>query len=342
MRLKELQARREEELCAILVAGRSDLAPAVERLRSPARTLGVSLVEALLAQNALTQVELARALRAWREEPPAPVPWNGLLVYGEAGRGTHGVVYLARRETDGAAVALKLLRPARGAPTPSEEERFLREARLLARLDHPGIVRLLGAGRDDGILWHLTEALFGGSLAELGRQPPARALELVAGVARALAHAHAVGIVHRDLKPTNVLLDKSGRPRVVDFGLARDSRSDSSAMLIGTLHWAAPEQLVSAGRVDHKADVWALGAILHGLLVGEPPFAGEKTFGGYYSRARAGFPGLRSVPGAAWLHPATIPLLDGVLSESLRLDPAARPDARSLAEALEFARASLA
>ena len=341
MRLADVQIQRDEELCARLAGGRAPVLEAAARLRPLARSGATSLLDALVAHGHLTLRELQAGARAWRADPPQPLRWGNWGVLGEAGRGAHGVVYWARRLSDGAPAALKLLRAPVGGGS-NDAARFLREARLLARLEHPGIVRLLDAGEDDGLLWHATEAVLGGSLAEVPLQPPGRALALCGAVARALSHAHGAGVVHRDLKPQNVLLTHDGHPRLVDFGLAGEAGGSGaltgSGSLLGTLHWAAPEQLVAAGRVGAAADVYALGAMLHALITGEPPFADARTFGAYYSRARAGFPGIGPRPE---IRPEGIELLDAVLREALRLDPAARPTSRSLAETLEFARAAI-
>jgi serine/threonine protein kinase len=296
---------------------------------------GLALVEVLLARRVIEPAEVAAAARV----PSPPLPWGNYDVFGEAGRGVHGVVFWARRRSDGAHVVVKALRAASaGADAP----RLLREARLLARLDHPGIVRLLDAGEEDGAPWLVTEALPGGTLADLGPRPPLEALWYASRVASALAHAHAAGVIHRDLKPSNVLLDASGSPRVVDFGLARDAAGvgdlTGSGALLGSLGYAAPEQVGGAKKADAKADVWALGALLHALLTGHPPYADAPTLGAWLARARSGFPGLGTRGGEQATDLTA--LLDGLLADALRIDPRERPDMAAYARALTFVAAA--
>lgn len=333
MRLRDVQARREAEICARLVAMRPALRPTLERDAPLVQAAGLSFIEVLLARRLIEPAHVAAAARA----PVAPIAWRDLDVLGEAGRGVHGVVYWARRHLDGAPVALKVLRAGQEGAGP-DAARLLREARLLARLEHPGIVRLYDAGEEDGAPWLVTEALTGGSLADLGVQPARVALVLAARVAHALAHAHAAGVVHRDLKPSNVMLDAQRYPKVVDFGLARDAGRQGeltgSGALIGTLGFAAPEQVGGAARADAKADVWAVGALIHALITGAPPYADATTLGAWLARARAGFPGLGVRPDVP---PDLAVLLDGLLVDALHVDPTERPDMASFARAVTFA-----
>lgn len=333
MRLRDVQSRREAELCARLVAQKPALRPTLERDAPLVQAAGLSFIEVLLARRLVDPAEVAAAARA----PAAPIAWRDLDVLGEAGRGVHGIVYWARRQLDGAPVALKVLRAGQEGTGP-DAARLLREARLLARLEHPGIVRLFDAGEEDGAPWLVTEALTGGSLADVGVQPVRVALALAARVAHALAYAHAAGVVHRDLKPSNVMLDAQRQPKVVDFGLARDAGRQGeltgSGALLGSLGFAAPEQVGGASRADAKADVWAVGALLHALITGAPPYADALTLGTWLARARAGFPGLGAHPDV----PADLGvLLDGLLVDALEVDPAERPDMASFARAVAFA-----
>jgi serine/threonine-protein kinase len=195
-------------------------------------------------------------------------------VDGEIGRGGMGVVYLARR-VDGAfeqQVALKLL-PG-GARSRELAQRFLRERQILARLEHPAIARLIDGGVDaGGRLWLAMEYVDGVDLARACAQ---RSLALEARVAllieicAAVAHAHSRLIVHRDIKPSNILIDGQGRPRLLDFGIARiDDDSERSATLTGagalTPRYAAPEQLAGE-RATTAADIYALGVVLSELV----------------------------------------------------------------------------
>jgi serine/threonine-protein kinase len=265
--------------------------------------------------------------------------WGPFEVGGEIGRGRHGVVFRARRAASQEPCALKLLRAPPGGLAPRQLERFRREARVLGRLAHPGIARLIDAGDVEGTPYLATEPLPGPSLEALGRVAPRRALELCEAVARALAHAHAAGVIHRDLQPANVLLDAGGAPRVVDFGLAKDlldaTRATRSNTGMGTLRFAAPEQLVMAGHVEPSADVYAVGALGVFLLTGGPPFPGARTVGQLFEAQRRGLQGLGECPGLQGEARATT---EALLAGALAATPADRPSMLTLAEGLGCAR----
>ncbi|GIW73210.1 MAG: hypothetical protein KatS3mg102_2752 [Planctomycetota bacterium] len=214
--------------------------------------------------------------------PPARLAGYELL--GELGRGGMGVVYRARQQSLEREVALKVLRAGRDAEA-RDLERFRREALAAARLRHPAIVPIYEIGEERGHLYIAMELVEGQPLSRLLREgalQPRRALEIVATIADGLETAHRQGIVHRDVKPGNILIDAEGRPRLTDFGLAKDIRSDSglteTGQTLGTPGYMSPEQAAGlANRVDPRTDVYALGAVLYELLVGVPPFRGENV-----------------------------------------------------------------
>ncbi len=198
---------------------------------------------------------------------------------GELGRGGMGVVFRARQESLNRVVALKLMHR-----TLSEDRehaaRFLSEARMAASLRHPGIVAIYDLGRLEGVPFFTMELVDGSSLEGLladGPVAPARAAELVMIVAQSIAHAHGHGVVHRDLKPSNVLLDLDGRPKLADFGLAKDltglaSRGTTQpGFLIGTPAHMAPEQAAGDTSGQPAVDIYGLGALLYHLLTGCVP-----------------------------------------------------------------------
>jgi tetratricopeptide (TPR) repeat protein len=200
----------------------------------------------------------------------------------ELGRGAMGVVYRAKDRTLRREVALKVL-PGEAEGRGLEE--FLREVRAAARLRHPGIVVVYGADVIDGHGVVALELVEGGSLAEkLARHSPLparEAVKLAADLASAVEAAHAQGIIHRDLKPANVLLEKDGRPRLSDFGLARDARVRSltaTGDLVGTPYYMSPEQARGDVRaVGPWTDVWGLGAVFFECLTGVPPNEGKSA-----------------------------------------------------------------
>jgi tetratricopeptide (TPR) repeat protein len=202
------------------------------------------------------------------------------------GVGGMGVVYEAEQENPARRVALKVLKP--GLVTVSLLRRFEYEARVLGWLNHPGIAQIYEAGTDDTgngpQPFFAMELVRGVPLTRYAKDnglSTEQRLELLAKVCDAVQHAHQKGVVHRDLKPGNVLVDPSGQPKVVDFGVARVTDADLQATtvqtavgeLVGTLTYMSPEQVGGQpDAVDTRSDVYALGVIAHELLAGRPPF----------------------------------------------------------------------
>jgi len=206
------------------------------------------------------------------------------------GRGGMGAVYKARQKELDRIVALKILPPGIGDDL-AFAERFAREAKALARLNNPGIVAIYDFGRADGLFYFLMEFVDGVSLRRLlesGRVSPREALAIVPQICDALQCAHDQGIVHRDIKPENILLDRRGRVKVADFGLAKlvgtrsepvinaGSAASPTAMtdagkIMGTPAYMAPEQTEHPADVDHRADIYALGVVFYQMLTGELP-----------------------------------------------------------------------
>jgi tRNA A-37 threonylcarbamoyl transferase component Bud32 len=196
------------------------------------------------------------------------------------GHGGMSSVYKARDSLLERNVALKVLHEQYNA---DEEfvERFKREARSVAQLQHPNIVTVIDRGEEDGRQYIVFEYIDGENLKELlvrqSRLDVREALEIAVEVARALAFAHQHGLVHRDVKPQNVLLNGDGRAKVTDFGIARSVDVEgmtSTGMVLGTSNYIAPEQ-ASGEPVDAHTDVYALGVVLYEILAGEVPFPGE-------------------------------------------------------------------
>ena len=203
--------------------------------------------------------------------------FGGFRIEAVAGRGGMGVVYRAVQLDLGRPVALKLIAADRAAD-PAFRERFQRETRMAAAIDHPNVVPVHGAGEEDGQLYLVMRYVPGTDLHRLVKQEgplaPLRAAAIVAQVASALDAAHAAGLVHRDVKPANVRL-AGEHAYLSDFGLTRFLSSEEqlteTGQWLGTTDFSSPEQL-SGERVDARADVYSLGCVLHAALLGGPPY----------------------------------------------------------------------
>lgn len=252
------------------------------------------------------------------------------------GRGAMGAVHRARHAPSGRVVALKVVTTAEAALA----ARLAREASLAGRLDHPTIVRVLDAGADGPIAFvafDLVEGArtLGAALPGLERR---QRVALVRDAARALGHAHACGVVHRDVKLDNVLVDAAGRARLTDFGvgLAYDlDRMTRSGVLVGTPETMAPEQATGKrDLVGPPTDVWALGVVLHQVLVEEHPLFGDED---PPHLAAAVLAIAQAEPRRAREVDPTVPAaLEAVVDRALRRDPRARfPDGEAMARALD-------
>jgi len=196
------------------------------------------------------------------------------------GQGGMGAVYKARQPTLDRFVALKVLPPA-VASDPGFAERFNREARALARLNHPNIVAVHDFGKAGPLHYLLMEFVDGTNLREVeraGELSREQALAIVPQICEALQFAHNEGIVHRDIKPENLLLDKRGRVKITDFGIAKMVGVGSGQQMltgaqdvVGTPHYMAPEQVERPQAVDHRADIYSLGVVFYEMLTGELP-----------------------------------------------------------------------
>ena len=225
-------------------------------------------------------------------QPPLPPEqiaphFSQLEILEYLGRGGMGVVYKARQKSLNRLVALKLLAPERVRDA-KFAERFTREAQALAALNHPNIVTIYDFGQAGGFYYLLMEFVDGLNLRQLLRTrkfTPEEALAIVPPLCDALQFAHDRGIVHRDIKPENLLLDKAGRVKVADFGIAKilgtvngnDNAGESTApenatqAVVGTPSYSAPEQKNNPQHVDSRADIYSLGVVFYELLTGELP-----------------------------------------------------------------------
>ena len=279
-----------------------------------------------------------------QELPPGTV-LGGYEIVGKLGRGGMAVVYLAQDRRLGRRIALKLLLPAL-AEEVAFRERFEREMRIAASLEHPNVIPVYEAGEVEGLLYIAMRYVDGLDLAQLmarhGALPPDRAMAILLQVAEALDAAHEVGLVHRDVKPGNVLLAAGGRGRadhayLLDFGLARhvvaaDGRTHAGEFM-GTPDYSAPEQLLGM-TVDATTDVYALASMAFETLVGEPPFRRDSPI------ATAAAQLSEPPPRASELRPSLPGAVDTVLSSGLAKERSERPaTCRSLLADLERALA---
>jgi serine/threonine protein kinase len=322
--------------------------------------------------------DLAPAIRRWmrregfleEDGPPreagTPARVGPYRVVDRLGKGGMGDVFLARHETLGRQVALKLIRVDR-LHLGSARARFEREVRAASKLDHPNICRVYEVGEHEGQPFMAMQWIRGETLAAriaaareraraqaapAGERKPGtttgapatrkevvEALALVETVARALHAAHEAGLVHRDVKPGNIMVTADGEPVVLDFGLARDESADlslsSSGDVLGTPLYMAPEQVRPRGRrPDRRTDVYALGVTLYECLTLEAPFEAD-THQEVYERILGSEP-----PRASALNRAVPRDLDVVLERALEKDPARRyATALDLAEELRRVRA---
>lgn len=236
------------------------------------------LLRGALAMDAEAAVTPVSDRAVW--QPPSSEHLAEMLpayqVLGLIGRGGMGAVYRGVQLSLNRPVAIKLL-PAELAASADFVARFQREAQTLARLQHAGIVAVHDFGRTaEGHLYFIMEFVDGTDLAHLlhtQKLEPEQALELTLQICEALQYAHSQGVVHRDIKPANVLLTQDGRAKLADFGLARPLTTTpgmtGASIIMGTPEYMAPEQW--AGKVDHRADIYALGVMLYEMLTGTRP-----------------------------------------------------------------------
>ena len=244
------------------------------------------------------------------------------LIEGLLGQGGMAEVYRARHQTLERDVAIKVLSPAFNAD-PTFPLRFLREAKAVARLNHPNIVTVYDFGEEGELAYLVMELAPGGTFEDraAGLHTLLEAADSLAPVGDALQYAHERGIVHRDVKPINILINEESRPLLADFGLARvlsESLDVTMAEFIaGTPHYMAPEQAL-AGNVDHRADIYALGIVTYQILAGQVPYDGPTVHAVIQKHLSAPLPSIRV------LVPDAPPALDAVIQRAI----AKRPEQR--------------
>ena len=199
------------------------------------------------------------------------------------GSGGMGNVFLCEHKVMRHRVAIKVLATVI-ADDPAGLKRFQREARAAAGLDHPNIVRAHDIGQEEKLHYLVMDYVDGTCLQDIlkkfGRMDITRAAHYIRQAARGINHAHEAGLIHRDVKPANLILDRTGNVKILDMGIALFSESDEEVLTrgpLGTADYLAPEQARDSHNVDHRADIYSLGATFYTMLTGKLPFAECKT-----------------------------------------------------------------
>src|SRR5262245_1041629 len=247
-------------------------------------------------------------------------------IISEIGKGGMGVVYLAEHVTLGKRFAIKSLSRALSGE-PDFRRRFFEEAQKQGGLDDSNIVQVTDFFEESGEFFLVMEYVDGQDLSRLirskGQLAESDALPIFRDILKGLAFAHAKGLVHRDVKPSNVLVDKSGRARIMDFGIAimaggAEKSLTATGLAIGSPWYMSPEQIVRPREVDRRTDIYALGIVLYEMLTGALPFDGETDFEVKEQQVRA------STPDARWKHGEIAPRFADAILKAMAKDPADR------------------
>lgn len=256
----------------------------------------------------------------------------GYEIQGTIGEGGMGIVYRALDTTLDRILAVKVIR--RESLGAEAKERFLREARACSRINHPNIVTVYAAGEEDGCPYLAMEFLEGKTLHEIideGPVPWKQAVPWIADILDALERLHGEGIVHRDLKPENIIVTTDGVVKLMDFGIARLTSSETITRedtTIGTVFYMSPEQ-VTGQKADPRSDIFSIGVMLYQMLTGVLPFAGEHPMAVLYSITN------ESPTSIAELAPDVPEELITAINRAIEKDPVDRfPDAGSMRDAL--------
>jgi serine/threonine-protein kinase len=311
---------------------------------APNRTLAAAATNddktAVGSANSLSEMELERP-------SGKQVLLGDYEVTRRLGAGGMGVVYKARQVSLDRDVALKVLFKDLAASRPDFVSRFYREAKVMAKLNHPNVVTCYGVGEAHGLHYLAMEFVEGGSVAHLikqnGRLNLGDAVHITLACLYALQHAHELNLVHRDVKPDNLLLTSKGVVKLADLGLAKalddDMSLTQSGLGAGTPHYMSPEQAKSAKHVDARTDIYAVGCMLYRFLTGKVPFNGDTVVELFMAKTKGTFPSARKLN-------AEIPdrldlLIDRMLATKVELRPKSCTEVAAELEALAVANEQL-
>jgi serine/threonine-protein kinase len=267
----KLATQQEVDRCLSLQAGAAKEVDARQQ----------SLADLLVQQGAVT-ISQIRRLKARIEESRRGQQIPGYQIKKLLGSGAQATTFMARQLSLDRLVAIKVL-PKRLSENPNYVERFYREGRAAARLNHPNIAQAFDVGEAGGYHYFVMEYVEGRDLAGILEEKKvfseAEALRIIIQVARALEHAHSQGLIHRDVKPKNIMITKDGMPKLVDMGLARAVGDEEAAQAeagkaFGTPYYISPEQIRGEVDIDFRADIYSLGATLYRMVTGRVPFDG--------------------------------------------------------------------
>lgn len=287
---------------------------------SSAKTSGLSFVDGLVKSGVLTAFQA----ESFCNGTEASLRLGNYDVLDRLGAGGMGTVFKARHRRMKRVVALKLL-SSELAKDEAFVQRFQREVEMIARFSHPNIVVAYDADLADVGHFLVMELIDGQDLASLlaknGPMGVAAAIDCVIQAARGLAYAHAQGIIHRDIKPANLLRDALGTVKVTDLGLARAEGAAGSGAItqagsvLGTVDYMPPEQAMGAIDIDHRADIYSLGATLHFLLLNRPTYQGDTLMATMFKHK------MDPIPSLVKARPEVPPALDGVFQRMLAKEP---------------------
>jgi len=323
---KKLATRDQVEECLRIVERATNLG-AVTSL--PDTMIGKGYLspenaEALIAELQSNVAPTSSANATTRGGKSATIPGYELL--GKIGRGGMGIVYKARQVAMDRIVAIKVLRPSLGQ-NKVFLERFFREARVAAKLNHTNVVGAIDAGSAEGYHYFVMEYVDGPTVAEMLKNGPMDeidALRITHGVALALAHAQKFGLVHRDIKPENIMLTSEGIVKLADLGLAKSSAADMSVTAdgskLGTPYYMSPEQARGSADLDFRSDIYSLGATLFHMITGARPFDGDTPAVVVSKRLT------EPVPDPREIRPGISTGLNRLIRRMMQKDPARRYD----------------